>query len=157
MLNRTGDKLHLHRFNLKDRLEKAGTDYLVVASRPPALARRGVKFSVRPEVLSKKGGVKLKLEAGPDGMAVDGETVTWDVPADAADAEANVILLVSDASGQEVFHTFKLAVRDEPLLPPAARRRIGRRRSRPRPGRRSPTRCRTRRRSPRGPGSRSAR
>jgi hypothetical protein len=32
------------------------------------------------------------------------------VPADFADAEADVILSVADASGQEIFHTFKIAV-----------------------------------------------
>jgi hypothetical protein len=36
--------------------------------------------------------------------------VRWKVPADFAEKEVGVIISVGDKSGQEVFHTFKLAV-----------------------------------------------
>jgi hypothetical protein len=42
-------------------------------------------------------------------MKVDGTTVTWDIPADFTEREVKVVLTVSDASGQEVFHTFGLS------------------------------------------------
>ena len=78
-----------------------------MASRPPA-AVPGKAFDYPIAVKSKKGGVKYKLDAGPDGMAISPTgRVTWDVPADFA-VEVSVIVTVSDATGQEVFHTFKL-------------------------------------------------
>jgi len=110
VLNGAATALYVHRFDLKELLEQSGVDYLLVMSRPPAAAR-GAKYRYAPVVWSKKGGVKLKLEAGPAGMAVAAGAVTWDVPADhpAGDAPA-VILTVSDAGGQEIFHTFTLSV-----------------------------------------------
>ncbi len=111
VLNKEGNKLHLHRFDIKTRLEKLDLDFLFVMSRPPAAAGKGMKFTYTPEVLSKKGGVKVKVEAGPEGMAAAGTTVTWDVPAAAPAEVHDVILTISDASGQETFHTFKLTVR----------------------------------------------
>lgn len=55
---------------------------------------------------------------GPEGMKLgaDGE-LTWGVPAAAVGQEAAVILSVSDASGKDTFHTFRLAV----VAPPAAK------------------------------------
>jgi hypothetical protein len=82
-----------------------------VAGRPPAEAAAGSAFRYAPVVRSKKGGARVKLESGPDGMRLGADgAVAWAVPADAAGTEADVILSVTDASGQEVFHTFKLAV-----------------------------------------------
>jgi hypothetical protein len=43
-------------------------------------------------------------------MKLGGGKLTWDVPKGLAEQEADVILTVSDASGQEIFHTFKVAV-----------------------------------------------
>ena len=116
----TLDQLHLHKFKLQDQLDRSGIDYLLVTSRPPTAVGRGTRFSYTPTVLSKKGGVKVKLESGPDGMTVSGAAVRWNVPKDFDDSEANVILLVTDATGQEAFHTFKLAVRDKVVEEKAA-------------------------------------
>ncbi len=111
------EKVHLHRVAMKGVLEKADADRLLVVSRPrPAV--RGAKWAYTPEVWSKKGGVKVKVESGPDGMKADGGTVSWDVPAKFAEDEPTVILTVSDAGGQETFHTFTLSVRSD--APPAA-------------------------------------
>src|SRR5262245_12736939 len=74
---------------------------------PPPVARKGGEYSYLIVVKSKKGGVKCRLEAGPPGMKVTADgMLTWAVPADAADGERDVIITVSDGSGQEVFHTF---------------------------------------------------
>ncbi|AMV22811.1 hypothetical protein VT84_00265 [Gemmata sp. SH-PL17] len=114
LLNGAGDKVIVHKIEVEALLEKAGIDYLFVVSRPPA-AVTGAAFSYKPEVKSKKGGVKIKLDAGPEGMKVSADgTVTWNVPANFADGSAPVILTVSDASGQETFHTFALPVRSRP-------------------------------------------
>jgi predicted Zn finger-like uncharacterized protein len=102
------DRLVLRRADLTEQLDKSGSDYLVVVSRPP-LAKAGTAFSYRLDVRSKKGGAKVKLESGPAGLKVTPEgQVSWDVPAKLDEPEAEVIVTIRDASGQEVFHTFKI-------------------------------------------------
>ena len=76
----------------------------------PRTATPGRPFAYAPAVRSKKGGVKMKLESGPDGMKFADGKLTWDVPKDQDGKLVDVILSVADASGQEVFHTFTLDV-----------------------------------------------
>lgn len=104
-------EVELTRFDLDAALEKAGTDYLFVPADPPATARKGERYDYRLVVKSKRGGVRCKLDAGPAGMTVaaDGR-IDWAVPADFPDKSVPVIVSVADASGQEVFKTFTLAV-----------------------------------------------
>lgn len=53
------------------------------------------------------------LEFGPAGMKLDDNGVlSWEVPAQFAEVEASVLITVGDASGQEVFHAFPIAVED---------------------------------------------
>jgi hypothetical protein len=109
----SNDRLILHRFDMDRELEQSGIDYLLVTSRPVTQAVKGGAYRYALAVKSKKGGVKYRLESGPDGMRISADgRLTWDVPAGFAEAEAGVIVTVSDASGQEVFHTFKVAVRE---------------------------------------------
>jgi hypothetical protein len=104
------DQLVLRRAKLAELLEKSDTDYLVVVSRPP-IAKPGAVFSYKLEALSKKGGVKFKRESGPDGLEVPASgQVTWKVPANPAEAETDVLVTVTDGSGQEVFHNFKVEI-----------------------------------------------
>ncbi len=111
LMPKSNDKLVLYRFDPDQLLEQSGVDYLFVQSRPPARAVKGATYSYPIAVRSKKGGVKLRLDAGPSGMKVTPEgKLTWGVPANFAEPEVDVILTVSDASGQEIFHTFKIAV-----------------------------------------------
>jgi hypothetical protein len=104
------DQLVLRRVDLVARLNQTGADYLLALSRPPA-ARAGRPYSYRLDVRCKKGGLKVALESGPAGLRVtpDGQ-VTWAVPGDFDRPEADVLLTLSDASGQEVFHRFKIPV-----------------------------------------------
>jgi hypothetical protein len=107
----TNDRLILRRFDLDELLAKADVDYLFVVSQPPLGVKLGEKLAYQLVVKSKKGGVKYKLESGPPGMAVSAAgMVSWTVPPDLADNRADVILTVSDSTGQEVFHTFSLVV-----------------------------------------------
>jgi serine/threonine protein kinase len=103
------DKIVLRRVDLAEQLEKSGADFLVVVSRPPP-AHPGSLFTYRIAVRSKKGGVKVKLEAGPPGLTVasDGR-VSWPVPIQ-VEGEVNVLLTLKDASGQELSHSFKIDV-----------------------------------------------
>jgi hypothetical protein len=43
--------------------------------------------------------------------------LTWDVPKDFAAETVSVIVVVSDSSGKDVFHTFKVAVKDRTDAP----------------------------------------
>jgi hypothetical protein len=108
----TNDKLVLVRVDVERLLDRSGIDYLFVPSLPPPQFQPGKTYSYRTVVRSRKGGVKYKLESGPPGMkvAADGK-LTWSVPKDFADNEVDVILTVGDASGQEIFHTFKIVTK----------------------------------------------
>jgi hypothetical protein len=107
----TNDHLVLHRFDLDEIMDKSGIDYLYVTSDPPAGVTRGGRLDYAVKVRSKKGGVKYKLESGPKDLTVspDGR-VTWSVPSSIADKEVEVLVSITDASGQEIFHSFKLAI-----------------------------------------------
>jgi hypothetical protein len=111
----TPDRLVLHKLDVDDALEKSGIDYLYVASTPPPFAVLGRDYTYPIAVKSKKGGLKYRVEAGPDGMkvAADGK-LTWKVPAGFRDRHIDVILTIGDSTGQETFHTFRLAVVDAP-------------------------------------------
>jgi hypothetical protein len=62
-------------------------------------------------VRSKRGGVRFKLDSGPDGMTLSPKgQLTWAVPA-TANNEAAVIINIKDNSGQEIFQTFNIALR----------------------------------------------
>jgi len=105
------DKLVLYKLDIEAALAQSETDYLVVLSTPPPTATRGKAYTYPLEVKARKGGVKVKVDAGPPGMKIDGKGVlTWDVPKSFDDNEASVILTVTDATGQEIFHTFRVVV-----------------------------------------------
>ena len=105
-----GDKVVLRRTDLIEQMNKAGVDYLLVLSRPPA-AKAGKGYSYKLDVRTNKGGAKVKLESGPDGLKVSpaGE-VTWAVPADFDGPAPDVLVSLSDSSGQETFHSFQIQV-----------------------------------------------
>jgi hypothetical protein len=105
-----GDHLTLRRVDLLEELNRSSTDYLVVLSRPP-VARPGKLYSYRLDIRAKKGGVKVKLENGPEGLKVtpDGR-VSWPVPPRFEEMEAEVLVTISDTSGQEVAHTIRIPV-----------------------------------------------
>jgi S1-C subfamily serine protease len=107
VLPRSNDRFVLYKVDADAELAKADIDYLFVATLPPAAAP-GAKYEYAIGAKSKKGGVKYKLEFGPDGLTVgpDGK-VTWTAPADFAKPEP-VAVTVSDDSGQEVIHSFEV-------------------------------------------------
>ncbi len=108
----THDQLILLPFDVVQAMDKAGIDYLFVTSTPVGAATTGEQYSYRLTVASKRGGVKYRLESGPEGMkiAADG-LIQWKVPGGESGKEESVIISVTDASGQEIFHTFKVQVR----------------------------------------------
>ena len=110
--------VYLHRIDVDRLLEKAGHDYLLVLSRGPDGAYRGRTLRYTPVVKSKKGGVTIRVDAGPDGMkaTADGRIV-WAVPEAFPQDQVQVILTVSDTGGQQTFHTFRLRVREKGQAP----------------------------------------
>ena len=71
--------------DLDAELEKSDFDYLFVSSRPPLSLDAGKTLDYQAVVKSKKGGVKVTLASGPEGLQVTpAGKVTWTVPADAA-------------------------------------------------------------------------
>jgi predicted Zn finger-like uncharacterized protein len=104
------DRIILRHIDLVAELDRSGADYLVVLSRPP-LAQAGKPFDYRLDIRSKKGGVKVKLETGPDGLKVTPEgRVSWSVSPRFSEPEAEVLVTISDASGQEIGHSFTITV-----------------------------------------------
>jgi hypothetical protein len=112
-INNPFDSIKLRRFDLDEALESSGIDYLFVASRPPTKVKPGEMVNYQVDVTSKKGGLKFRLESGPDGMALSPTGVLmWKVPTDATGSQS-IILAISDAADQEVFHTFQMQVEAE--------------------------------------------
>jgi hypothetical protein len=109
----TNDKLVLHRFDPEAALEKSDVDYLLIRTTPTTTAKRGEMYRYKMAVKSKKGGVKIRLESGPEGMKVSAEgEVTWKVPAMGDEQEVDIILAVTDKSDREVFQSFKVQLRE---------------------------------------------
>jgi WD40 repeat protein len=108
------DRVVLHRFDVEEALEKSGIEYLFVASQPPLRAKTGTTYRYQLAVKSKKGGIKYGVESGPTEMKIsDTGLVTWDVPRSLSESQVDVILTISDKSGQEIFHTFHLIPGDQ--------------------------------------------
>jgi hypothetical protein len=107
------DKLELYRVDAHELLAKSGRDFLYVSSQSPVEATKGAVFRCLPEVKSSKGGVRVRLESGPEGMEAgpDG-ALTWPVPADFDAPETFVILSVTDASSREIQHALKVVIKE---------------------------------------------
>ncbi|RKY24582.1 MAG: hypothetical protein DRP79_07600 [Planctomycetota bacterium] len=105
------DKLVIHKFYPEKALEDSGIDYLFVDSEPPSKAIAGTTFFYSINVRSKRGGVGFKLEGAPDGMRLDGDgLIVWDVPADFKEEKLFIIVVITDATGQEIYHNFELKI-----------------------------------------------
>ena len=104
-----GDNLVLRSFDLAKEMEAEGVDFLFVESAAPSSADLGGKFSYKVVVRSKKGGVKMELQSAPKGMTMSKEgVITWTVPRRLDEKTPTVIVAISDASGQSVFHSFTI-------------------------------------------------
>ncbi len=101
----------LRRFDLDKLLAESDTDYLFVTSTPPLLALPGEVYKYELAVKSRRGGVKTKLESGPEGMKLSAEgKLTWSVPKVPAGQSVDVIVGVADSTEQEIFQSFQIQV-----------------------------------------------
>jgi len=107
------DRLVLHRFNLEKELQDSVVDYLVITSHPPKSCGRDAVYNYKVKVMSKKGGVKYRIDSGPKGMTIseDGE-LRWRVPLALTASTQNVVIGVKDATGQEKFQSFVINILD---------------------------------------------
>jgi S1-C subfamily serine protease len=106
----TDDRLVLRRLRLSNSIAKSGADTLYVKSAGSLLVSAGKKLSHRIEVKSAKGGVKLSLTRGPEGLTVSPDgLVEWDVPDRGEDFEEFAVFTIEDKSEHPLFH--KLTIR----------------------------------------------
>lgn len=105
------DSLILRSFDLMQALEDEGIDYLIMESTPRRRAERDTEYNYPMKVRSRKGSVKFSLQVAPEGMTISSEGVlTWNVPRKYEGSEAPVIVQVSDDSGREIIHSFRLSI-----------------------------------------------
>ena len=64
------DQFVIQHFNVREELDKSGTDYFFVSSTLPSEFKPGAKLSYQIEVMAKHDGTKFALETGPPGMSV---------------------------------------------------------------------------------------
>lgn len=107
----SNDRIHIRKFNLGELLNKADVDYLFVDSQPPVKTFVGSALDYPINVRSKRGEVQFELMSGPKGMSVSDEgRVRWSATGTDAGTES-IIVAIKDASGQQIFHTFRLEIR----------------------------------------------
>ncbi|RKH55722.1 serine protease [Corallococcus aberystwythensis] len=105
------DRKQVRLFDFPALLRSEAPEYLYVRSVPPLETAVGTRYAYQLEVRSTAGGVKLALEAGPEGMSVSPEGIVgWSVPRNARAAE-RVVIRATDRLGSSVLHAFPLTVR----------------------------------------------
>ncbi len=111
VLPRTNNQVVMRRFDLDTALENAHFDYLLIASRPPRSTARGNPFEYQVETKAKRNDVTYALVSGPEGMTMsDDGIVRWQVPADFADDQVEVVVSVNDGARNKRFQSFLLAI-----------------------------------------------
>lgn len=106
------DELRLYPADLDKLLGGSGRAFLYVASLPPTRFEKGRALTYQVEARAKNGPVKFRVESGPPGLTVSATgLVQWPVPADFAEDRTDAILLLTDANGQEAYHTVSLTAK----------------------------------------------
>jgi hypothetical protein len=107
----SNDQIVIRPLDIDALLARSGFDFLFVVSNPPLTARGSTAYTYQIAAKSNKGGIKYKLESGPKGMKVSPQgLVEWEVPKKTDKSEHEVVISVTDAAGQECFHTFTINV-----------------------------------------------
>ena len=115
------DQIDVCPFNIRDALAEAGIDYLYVYSLPPSQFTPGTLLTYQIAAASRQGNITYHLDSGPSGMSItQSGLVSWKPDSKNPDREDSVIVSIKDASGKEIFHTFKLANSLPPPQPQAA-------------------------------------
>lgn len=110
ILSADKQKLHLHRVNVTDLLQKGGQDYLIVEANTFDV-KRGEKWEAPLKVFSKKDKVEVRVERGPTDLKVTPEgKLAWEVPKDISAMREDVVLHLTDKAGKETTHTIRLRI-----------------------------------------------
>jgi hypothetical protein len=90
---------------------ESAPDRLTVTSLPNLTVSAGRQLVHRIEARSKNSPITYQLARGPDGLEVDrdGKT-TWTPPPALKGRDLTAVIVVGDASGQEIFHTLRIHV-----------------------------------------------
>lgn len=104
------DQKQVRIFDFPAILRSAAPEYLYVRSVPPLEVKVGTRYTYQLEVRSTAGGVKLALEAGPEGMTVSPDGIVgWNVPPNTRSSQ-RVVIRATDRLGSSVLHSFPLTV-----------------------------------------------
>lgn len=105
----SNDRIVRREFDLQEAMEPTGADYLLVVSSPPTRAKAGGRWEYAMKTVARHGPVDYALESGPEGLTLDPEgRLAWQIPAHIR-GEGDVVVMVTDAQGQEVRHRFTIA------------------------------------------------
>jgi len=107
----SNDRLVVQKIDVDEALEKSAIDYLFFSSQPVTRAAKGTTYQYQMNTRSRKGAVKYRLDTAPEGMKLSSQgEITWPIPAKYEANSADVIVTVTDASGQESTQTFRITL-----------------------------------------------
>jgi hypothetical protein len=105
------DRLILYAVDVEQMIKDAAFDCLLVTSQPPTTAAKSQTLTYQLAVESRVGGLAYHVEAGPPGMTISPSgLLEWTVPSDFTASDVPVIVSIRNASGEEKFHSFHIAV-----------------------------------------------
>ena len=108
----SNDRLMLRSLHLKQKLKAADRSFLYVESLPPLSVNAGETLEYRIQVESRGKKVRISLEDGPaEARLTKKNLLKWKVPADTPEPWARFLLSISNGDGQEMFHSFEVAIR----------------------------------------------
>jgi hypothetical protein len=108
----SNDRLCLRRLAMPGALAGLGDHFLYVTSASILRATSGKKLSHRIELKSRKGGIKLTLIKGPEGLTLKPDAlIEWNVPNRGGSFDETAVITIEDESGQSLFHRLKIQVR----------------------------------------------
>ena len=107
----TNDRLVLRSVDVGKALDNLGSDFFFVTTPARLYAQAGKPFEHQIDGRSKAGGLRYALAQGPDGVTVDpAGKLTWPAPKSSDDDSSSVVVTVTDAKGNEHFHTVSITV-----------------------------------------------
>lgn len=105
------DRIVSRPWNVLQKLKSEKRDYFYLTSIPPLSVQVGKTLDYRIQVQSSGKKVRISLEDGPDGAELTRKNqLKWTVPEGYAETWARFLLTITNAEGQELFHSFEVAI-----------------------------------------------
>ncbi len=109
MIPASRNNLITYNFDIYDLMKKNDNNYLDIVSQPPPDFRPGNKYKYNMLVKSKNANLTYKLESGPENMVISPEgIVEWNVPVNYKNKSEEIIISVTDNTGQSSFDSFTI-------------------------------------------------